>query len=269
MKDTYTHGHSERTAKVAVELGARMGLPADRLRVIARGAYLHDLGKIGISDEILNKPGALDAAERRIMETHPRLGYELASGAPTLREALPVILHHHERVDGGGYPEGLRGREIPLEARVVAVADVWDALTSDRAYRPGWEPARALAHIEAGRGTPLRPEGGRRLRRARRRLGHRAVRRAGRGRGGLERGPDLPRGGARGRARRRLGTDGATRPAIGAGRRLSTVGGLGEVRVVAVPDLVGVRALAVPEHVEEVVVLEVPDEEDLAGADVA
>jgi HD-GYP domain-containing protein (c-di-GMP phosphodiesterase class II) len=153
VKDTYTHGHSERTAKVAVELGARMGLPADRLRVIARGAYLHDLGKIGISNEILNKPGALDAAERRIMETHPRLGYELASGAPTLREALPVILHHHERVDGGGYPEGLRGDRIPLEARVVAVADVWDALTSDRAYRAGWEPARALAHIDAGRGT--------------------------------------------------------------------------------------------------------------------
>ena len=157
VKDTYTHGHSERTAKVAVELGARMGLPADRLRVIARGAYLHDLGKIGISNEILNKPGALDAAERRIMETHPRLGYELASGAPTLREALPVILHHHERIDGGGYPEGLRGSQIPLEARVVAVADVWDALTSDRAYRAGWEPARALAHIDAGRGTHFDP----------------------------------------------------------------------------------------------------------------
>ena len=158
VKDTYTHGHSERTAKVAVELGARMGLPADRLRVIARGAYLHDLGKIGISNEILNKPGALDAAERRIMETHPRLGYELAAGAPTLREALPVILHHHERVDGGGYPGGLRGNRIPLEARVVAVADVWDALTSDRAYRPGWEPARALAHIDAARGSHFDPK---------------------------------------------------------------------------------------------------------------
>src|SRR4051812_45392695 len=80
VKDTYTHGHSERTAKVAVELGVRMGLPSDRLRVIARGAYLHDLGKIGISDDILNKPGALDPLERLVMETHPRLGYELASG---------------------------------------------------------------------------------------------------------------------------------------------------------------------------------------------
>jgi HD-GYP domain-containing protein (c-di-GMP phosphodiesterase class II) len=158
VKDTYTHGHSERTAKVAVELGVRMGLAPDVLRVIARGAYLHDLGKIGISDEILNKPGALDEAERRVMESHPRLGYELASGAHSLKEALPVILHHHERVDGGGYPNGLRGREIPLEARVVAVADVWDALTSDRAYRRGWEPSRALAHIEAARGSHFDPK---------------------------------------------------------------------------------------------------------------
>jgi HD-GYP domain-containing protein (c-di-GMP phosphodiesterase class II) len=89
--------------------------------------------------------------------THPRLGFELASSAPSLREALPVILHHHERVDGDGYPEGLRGRAVPLEARVVAVADVWDALTSDRAYRSGWEPAGALAHIVAGRSTHFDP----------------------------------------------------------------------------------------------------------------
>jgi HD-GYP domain-containing protein (c-di-GMP phosphodiesterase class II) len=153
VKDAYTHGHSERTARVAVELGTRMGLPADTLRVIARGAYLHDLGKIGIPDEILNKPGALDPGERATMETHPQLGYELAAGAPSLNEALPIILHHHERFDGGGYPGGLAGRAIPFEARVVAVADVWDALTSDRAYRAGWEPSRALAHIVAGRGT--------------------------------------------------------------------------------------------------------------------
>ena len=157
VKDAYTHGHSERTAKVAVELGTRMGLAPDQLRVIARGAYLHDLGKIGIPDEILNKPGALDPAERKTMETHPTLGHELASGAPTLREALPIILHHHERFDGGGYPAGLTGRSIPLEARVVAIADVWDALTSERAYRPGWEPERALAHIVAGSGTHFDP----------------------------------------------------------------------------------------------------------------
>ena len=135
VKDAYTHGHSERTAVLAVELGLQMSLPSDRLRVIAHGAYLHDLGKIAIPDQILNKPGALTADERKVVETHPQLGYELASTAPSLREVLPVILHHHERLDGMGYPAGLIGAAIPLEARVVAVADVWDALTSDRAYR--------------------------------------------------------------------------------------------------------------------------------------
>ena len=157
VKDSYTHGHSLRTAELAVELALQMSLPTDRLRIIARGAYLHDLGKIAIPDQILNKPGALTAEERKIVETHPQLGYELASTAPSLREVLTVILHHHERLDGKGYPNGLAGAAIPLEARVVAVADVWDALTSDRAYRPGWDPAHALAHIEAGQGTHFDP----------------------------------------------------------------------------------------------------------------
>lgn len=134
-----------------------MSLPTDRLRIIARGAYLHDLGKIAIADQILNKPAALTSEERKIVETHPQLGYELASTSPSLREVLPVILSHHERWDGLGYPAGLIGASIPLEARVVSVADVWDALTSDRAYRSGWEPAQALAHIEAGRGTHFDP----------------------------------------------------------------------------------------------------------------
>jgi hypothetical protein len=153
IKDAYTHGHSERTARLAVELGLGMGLPPDRLRVVARGAYLHDVGKIGIPDVVLNKPGRLTDEERAVIETHPQLGCELAGSAPTLAEALPVIRHHHERVDGTGYPAGLAGNDIPLEARIVAVADVWDALTSDRAYRRGWAPAEALAHIEAGAGS--------------------------------------------------------------------------------------------------------------------
>jgi HD-GYP domain-containing protein (c-di-GMP phosphodiesterase class II) len=157
LKDAYTHGHSQRTAELAVELGLQMALPPERLRIIARGAYLHDLGKIAIPDQILNKPGGLTAEERKVVETHPQHGYELASPAPSLREVLPVILHHHERMDGLGYPAGLVGTAIPLEARVVAVADVWDALTSNRAYREGWEPTQALAHIEAGRGTHFDP----------------------------------------------------------------------------------------------------------------
>jgi HD-GYP domain-containing protein (c-di-GMP phosphodiesterase class II) len=157
IKDAYTHGHSQRTARLSVELGLSMGLSSDRLRVIARGAYLHDVGKIGIPDAILNKPGKLTNDEWSVIHTHPQLGYELASTSPSLKEALPVILHHHERVDGCGYPHGLVGDDIPLEARVVAVADVWDALTSDRAYRRGWAPDMALAHILAGSGTHFDP----------------------------------------------------------------------------------------------------------------
>ena len=158
VKDTYTHGHSQRTARLAVELGLSMGLAPDQLRVIARGAYLHDVGKIGIPDSILNKPDKLTPEEWAVIQTHPQLGYELAAAAPSLHEALPVILHHHERIDGNGYPAGLHGTEIPLEARVVAVADVWDALTSDRAYRQGWSAEMALAHVRDGAGTHFDPQ---------------------------------------------------------------------------------------------------------------
>jgi len=157
VKDTYTHGHSERTAQLAVRLGARLGLPPDQLRTIACGAYLHDLGKIGIPEQILNKPGRLTDEERAVIETHPRLGYEIALPAISLRAALPIILHHHERVDGTGYPHRLAGDAVPFEARVVTVADVWDALTSKRAYRDPMPLGEALAHIAAGAGTHFDP----------------------------------------------------------------------------------------------------------------
>jgi HD-GYP domain-containing protein (c-di-GMP phosphodiesterase class II) len=157
-KDAYTHGHSERTALLAVQLGLRVGVSDDVLRAVARGGYLHDVGKIAISDAILNKPGALTAEERAHIETHPRLGYELVEPEPALREALAPVLYHHERWDGNGYPDGLRGTEIPLTARLVAVADVWDALTSDRSYRPGLAPEVALTHIAAGRGAHFDPD---------------------------------------------------------------------------------------------------------------
>jgi putative nucleotidyltransferase with HDIG domain len=134
-----------------------MRLPPDRLRVVARGAYLHDLGKIGVPDHILNKPGRLTPEEREVIEQHPTLGYEMAKTASSLEEVLQVILHHHERFDGAGYPLGLSGTGIPLEARIVAVADVWDALTTDRAYRPGWSGQEALAHIVASSGSHFDP----------------------------------------------------------------------------------------------------------------
>lgn len=157
VKDPYTHGHSQRTAITAVQLGLRLGLGSDALRAVARGAYLHDVGKIAIPDHILNKPAILTAEERAVIETHPRVGYELVHPVADLHEVIPAVLHHHERWDGCGYPDRLEGRDIPLAARLVAVADVWDALTSDRSYRPGMAPQAALAHIAAGSGTHFDP----------------------------------------------------------------------------------------------------------------
>lgn len=157
VKDSYTSGHSARTAALAVAIGVRMGLDADSLRTLAQGAYLHDLGKLGIPDEILNKPGKLDEGERRIINTHPQIGCDIASAHQVLEPCLPIIRHHHERMDGTGYPDGLGGTDIPLLARITAVADVWDALVTDRAYRPGWDPRRALDHIVDGAGRHLDP----------------------------------------------------------------------------------------------------------------
>jgi len=156
-KDPYTFGHSERVAELATRLGLQLGLPADRLRGLARGAYLHDVGKIGIPDRILNKPGQLDDAERAWIEEHPNAGAAMVAGSPSLTETIDVIRHHHERVDGTGYPAGLAGSAIPFSARVCAVADVWDALTSDRAYRDAMSKQQALGHILAGRGTHFDP----------------------------------------------------------------------------------------------------------------
>lgn len=156
-RDSYTHGHSERVAELAVRIGTRMRLPAATLRALAQGAYLHDVGKIGIPDAILNKNGPLDPEERSWIEQHPVVGAEIVRRAESLRHALAAVRHHHERFDGTGYPDGLRGTEIPLIARITSVADVWDALTSTRAYRPAWREEEALAHLLAGRGSQFDP----------------------------------------------------------------------------------------------------------------
>jgi HD-GYP domain-containing protein (c-di-GMP phosphodiesterase class II) len=156
-RDAYTHGHSARVAELAVHLGQRLGLRPAALRTLAEGAYLHDVGKVGIPDHILNKPGALTDEERAWIQQHPVVGSDIVSRAPSLRDALSVIRQHHERFDGQGYPDGLAGEQISLAARIVAVVDVWDALTSDRAYRPAWPSDRALRHLEAGRGTHFDP----------------------------------------------------------------------------------------------------------------
>jgi HD-GYP domain-containing protein (c-di-GMP phosphodiesterase class II) len=134
-----------------------MGLQPEALRALHQGAALHDVGKISVPDQVLNKPGELDADEWRWIERHPEVGWELASRARSLRDSLSAIRFHHERWDGSGYPDHLAGEEIPLSARIVAVADVWDALTSERAYRPAWAPDRAVAHVAAAAGALFDP----------------------------------------------------------------------------------------------------------------
>jgi HD-GYP domain-containing protein (c-di-GMP phosphodiesterase class II) len=157
-RDSYTQGHSTRVAELSVRIGEHLGLRPDVLRSLAQGGLLHDIGKIGVPDLILNKPGVLTGEERVEIEKHPAVGWDIVRQAPSLRRALTVVRHHHERVDGTGYPDRLAGREIPLEARIAAVADVWDALTSDRAYRPAHPVERALEIMIAGRGTHFAPD---------------------------------------------------------------------------------------------------------------
>jgi putative two-component system response regulator len=134
-RDPYTAGHSGRVAEYADRIATRMGLDTAARNDMRRGALFHDLGKIVIPDAVLHKPGSLTPAERAIIEEHPVVGSDLLSPMKTMRKTLPVVYHHHERLDGSGYPEGISGPAIPMTVRIVTVADIFDALTTDRAYR--------------------------------------------------------------------------------------------------------------------------------------
>lgn len=158
MKDAYTAGHNYRVAMYGVQLAQAMKLDPELLLALARGGLIHDVGKIRTPGEILNKPGKLDANERLIIEQHPIVGYEMCKYIGFMTEELSVIRHHHERWDGTGYPDKLKGTEISLPARILAVADVYDALTSRRAYREPWPQERALQVIVEGSGTHFDPD---------------------------------------------------------------------------------------------------------------
>ena len=134
-RDPYTAGHSGRVAEYADKVAARIGLESAARMELRRGALFHDLGKIVIPDAILHKPGKLTADERLVVEEHPVVGYDLLSPMKTMRQTLPIVYHHHERLDGSGYPDGIYGSDIPMGVRIVTISDVFDALTSDRAYR--------------------------------------------------------------------------------------------------------------------------------------
>ncbi|MEO8484559.1 MAG: HD domain-containing phosphohydrolase [Acidobacteriota bacterium] len=135
-RDAYTEGHCERLAQYAVIVGRRLGLGADELAALYRGGYLHDIGKIAVPDAILCKPGPLTAAEREIMKRHTTVGDHLCGNLRALAHVRPIVRHHHERLDGSGYPDGLRGDAIPLLAQIIGVVDVFDALTTVRPYKP-------------------------------------------------------------------------------------------------------------------------------------
>ncbi|MFA4873933.1 MAG: HD domain-containing phosphohydrolase [bacterium] len=153
-KDFYTSGHSERVADLAVELGRKMKLDERELESIRRGGLLHDIGKIGVKESILLKPGRLTEEEMAHIRTHASRGYDICAPLKSLEPCLPIIRSHHERWDGDGYPDGLTGEEIPLAARIAAVADSYDAMTTDRPYRRGMtsEEARAIFENEMNSG---------------------------------------------------------------------------------------------------------------------
>ena len=158
LKDRETEGHSKRVADLALRVGRRMGMSEEELKDLYRGALLHDVGKIAVPDSVLLKPGPLNEEEWRIMRTHPLVAYRALSKVGYLSKALEVPYLHQERWDGSGYPLGLRGKDIPLSARIFAVVDVYDALTSDRPYRRAWSEEEALSYIRRESGRLFDPE---------------------------------------------------------------------------------------------------------------
>ncbi|MCD4671637.1 MAG: HD-GYP domain-containing protein [Anaerolineaceae bacterium] len=157
LRDYETKGHTIRVTNMTVELARSMGINEDKLIHIRRGAILHDIGKIGIPDHILLKPGKLTEDEWKIMRQHPRLGYEMLLPISFLKPALDIVIYHHERWDGNGYPKGLKGKDIPLAARIFSVVDVWDALTSDRPYHDALPKEEVLNIIQKESGTHFDP----------------------------------------------------------------------------------------------------------------
>lgn len=157
-KDPYTRGHSDRVNLFSVEIGKIIGLSENNLHSLYWASLLHDLGKIGVPDTVLTKPGRLTADEFAIIKMHPERGYAILKHVKRLREALPGIRHHHERLDGNGYPHELVGEEIPLHGRIIAVADTYDAITSTRSYRPARNNDEAMNRIRKAAGTQLDPE---------------------------------------------------------------------------------------------------------------
>jgi putative nucleotidyltransferase with HDIG domain len=157
LRDRETEGHTQRVTKLTLELARLMGFDETRLIHIRRGALLHDIGKLGVPDHVLFKPEGLTNEEREMIERHVDFAYEMLAPIPYLKAALNIPYFHHEKWDGTGYPLGLKGEQIPLEARIFALVDVWDALLSDRPYRKAWTREATLEYIGAHAGTHFDP----------------------------------------------------------------------------------------------------------------
>ncbi len=157
-KDVYTRGHSERVSRLSMRLAKHLGLKGKDYEELRWASILHDIGKIGIPEDILNKPGRLTDEEFDVIKEHPSKGFEILSPVSQLEGSLPGILHHHERVDGKGYPSGLKGEKIPFNSRIIAVADTFDAISSTRAYRSSKSSDEAMAIVKEVSGTQLDPQ---------------------------------------------------------------------------------------------------------------
>ncbi|MAT44260.1 MAG: hypothetical protein CL609_18165 [Anaerolineaceae bacterium] len=158
LRERETAGHSKRVVNLTLELAKRLNIPSDHLIHVERGALLHDIGKMGIPDSILSKPGPLTEEEWVVMRLHPTYAYRLLSEIEYLKPALDIPYSHHERWDGSGYPQGLSGENIPLAARIFSVIDVWDALSSDRPYRPAWENREIINYLKTQSGKQFDPQ---------------------------------------------------------------------------------------------------------------
>ena len=157
LRDKETEGHSQRVTKITLLLAEATGMQSDELVHIRRGALLHDIGKIGVPDQILHKPGPLTEEELKIMQQHPIYSFEMLSSIQYLRPAIDIPYCHHEHWDGTGYPQGLAGEEIPLAARIFAIVDVWDSLITDRPYRLAWHPSKVVDYLKDQSGTYFDP----------------------------------------------------------------------------------------------------------------
>jgi len=158
LRDNETEGHTRRVAAITMQLAARMGVRDQEIMYLRWGSLLHDIGKMGVPDSILLKPGSLSEDEWAVMRKHPVLAYEMLAPIGYLRNALDIPYCHHEKWDGSGYPRGLKGEQIPLSARIFAIVDVWDALTSDRPYREAWTAEKALKYIQEQEGSHFDPQ---------------------------------------------------------------------------------------------------------------